>query len=276
MSNSFFDTGQEFAAFAPRSLRKSCSSNEDTKTRRQNDNRIAVTPVSHRSFFGIIIGMTSCPVIRPGTAVLCWRLALVTIRQWASVLRLAGLSLCTSFISFSASGSSVTFTWGPNVDPDVAGYMLYYGSSSAMYTNAINFGASRTNTVSGLINGAPYYFSVTAYDTAGLESDREDSEQMASPTPATLAVTMRSSPAKILSITPTVDGGFTIIWQSVIGATYRIACKNGINDANWTEISGDIVADGSTTSWNDPAFAEFPSRFYTVTRLLISESGPGE
>src|SRR5712672_924356 len=96
----------------------------------------------------------------PWRTVLTWICQLT--RPRSSVLHLASLSLCTVLLCFSAWGSSLTLTWDPNADPDVAGYMLYYGSSSATYTNAINSGTARTNTVSGLIDGVTYFFAVTA------------------------------------------------------------------------------------------------------------------
>lgn len=52
---------------------------------------------------------------------------------------------------------------------DLAGYKVYYGTSSRNYSNTINTGAATTCSVSDLPPGM-YYFSVTAYDTSGKES----------------------------------------------------------------------------------------------------------
>ena len=50
------------------------------------------------------------------------------------------------------------------------GYNLYYGGASGIYTNIIR-AANTTNTVvSGLTDGATYYFAATAYDNSGVES----------------------------------------------------------------------------------------------------------
>jgi len=51
----------------------------------------------------------------------------------------------------------------------VAGYKLYYGTSSRNYSNNINVGMVTSYTVSGLAPGT-YYFTVTAYDASGNES----------------------------------------------------------------------------------------------------------
>ena len=64
----------------------------------------------------------------------------------------------------------VTLAWDPNSEPDLAGYVLYWGTSSRSYTFSDDVGNSTTHTVPGLSAGQTYYFTVTAYDTASNES----------------------------------------------------------------------------------------------------------
>ena len=56
----------------------------------------------------------------------------------------------------------------------MAGYRIYYGTSSKSYAQAKGAGIVAGNvtskTVTGLTSGMTYYFSVTAYDSAGNES----------------------------------------------------------------------------------------------------------
>ena len=55
----------------------------------------------------------------------------------------------------------------------VAGYRVYYGTTSGRYNQAFGSGAytaQSTFTVSSLTRGRTYYFAVTAIDGAGLES----------------------------------------------------------------------------------------------------------
>jgi hypothetical protein len=56
--------------------------------------------------------------------------------------------------------SSVTLTWNPSVSTNVVGYNIYYGPACGVYTNMISVtGSTSTNaTVTGLIQGATYYF----------------------------------------------------------------------------------------------------------------------
>ena len=67
--------------------------------------------------------------------------------------------------------ASVTLAWDPNIEPDVAGYRLYYGTSSNMFGIVVNCGNVTNYTVADLQNGLTYSFYVTCYNTSGLESE---------------------------------------------------------------------------------------------------------
>ena len=65
---------------------------------------------------------------------------------------------------------TVTLTWDPNIESDMAGYKVYHGTASGSYTMALNAGNVTQYTVNNLTDGQTYYFAVTAYDTSGNES----------------------------------------------------------------------------------------------------------
>ncbi len=66
--------------------------------------------------------------------------------------------------------AQVTLTWDPNSETDLAGYEIYYGTSSGNYLGKIDVGNVTTYTVNGLNLGVTYYLAATAYNTQGLES----------------------------------------------------------------------------------------------------------
>jgi hypothetical protein len=80
-----------------------------------------------------------------------------------------GLSFAGSLTQAQA-GSSVTLAWNPAGSTDVAGYHLYYGTSSGIYSQILSVGNKTTATVSNLALGQTYYFVVTDYSSLGLES----------------------------------------------------------------------------------------------------------
>jgi hypothetical protein len=79
--------------------------------------------------------------------------------------------LSVLFYSNLVSAAQVTLAWDANTDPDLAGYMIYYGFATRAYDYVVDVGDQTTFTLSGLEDGQTYYFALTAYDTEDLESD---------------------------------------------------------------------------------------------------------
>ncbi len=75
------------------------------------------------------------------------------------------LFLCPSGLAFH-----LTLEWDPNVDEDLAGYIVYYGTASRNYKYDVDIGDITSCTISGLVEGKKYFFAVTAYDEEGNES----------------------------------------------------------------------------------------------------------
>ena len=78
---------------------------------------------------------------------------------------------------------SVTLSWNPSSGPDAAGYNIYYSMESHVYTAKVSAGNGTNVTITGLIEGATYYFAATTYDFFGQESSF--SEEVAYPVPMT-------------------------------------------------------------------------------------------
>ncbi len=71
----------------------------------------------------------------------------------------------------NSQARELIISWDRNTEADLAGYKIYYGTSSRQYTQFIDVGKINNFTVSGLSEGVTYFFAVTAYDTAKNESD---------------------------------------------------------------------------------------------------------
>src|SRR5262245_45900200 len=89
------------------------------------------------------------------------------VRQGLLTLSLMALS---ALASISAFADSVMLAWDPSVSTNVVGYRVYYGIGSRSYTNHVSVTGTNA-TVSGLAVATTYYFTATAYDSNGIESD---------------------------------------------------------------------------------------------------------
>lgn len=67
--------------------------------------------------------------------------------------------------------ASVRLAWDPNPEPDIAGYRVHRGIASGTRIETREAGLATTNVWTGLLQGVTNFFTVTAYNTAGLESD---------------------------------------------------------------------------------------------------------
>jgi len=81
--------------------------------------------------------------------------------------------IVTIFLLFSSSAfaAHIDLAWDPNSEPDLAGYVVYYGTSPQNYTNRIDVGNVTSVRIKGLPANKDYFIALTAYDFSGNESD---------------------------------------------------------------------------------------------------------
>src|SRR5262249_50514005 len=79
------------------------------------------------------------------------------------------------------TATSVTLAWDDTSSSGIAGYRLYYGTSSGTYPNILDVGSATKATIPNLAAGQTYYFVVTDYNTAGLESAPSNEVSLAVP-----------------------------------------------------------------------------------------------
>ena len=100
--------------------------------------------------------------------------------------RLAKFVAVAAIFSFAtgafAETRSVTLSWDANTEPDIAGYKVYWGTSSGVYDQFSDV-SQTTASVSDLTVGVRYYFAVTAYNEAGLESGYSEEVSAIVPSP---------------------------------------------------------------------------------------------
>jgi hypothetical protein len=146
---------------------------------------------------------------------------------------------------------SVTVGWSASTDPNVAGYSLYYGGASGDYTNMTSCGSATEATISGLIPGATYYFAVTSYSFAGVESGFSGEVVYTVPAPTA---------GLQFSVTPAGQSVLTVTGQP--GQTQEIQATQDFQ--TWTVIGAATVGAGGSVDFTDPDAPGLSSRFYRV------------
>ncbi len=132
----------------------------------------------------------------------------------------------------SVMAGEATLSWQSNAESDLAGYKVYVGTASRVYSAPINVNKLTTYTVTGL-NPATYYFAVTAYDTAGNES------AFSAEATKTIAATTDTTPPSISGISAgnITTSGAVISWNT--------------NESSDTQVQyGTTTSYGSTTALN--------------------------
>jgi len=82
-----------------------------------------------------------------------------------------------------------------------------------------------------------------------------------SPNDATFTMAGNAVPIKSIKATRTY---VTITWTSAPGKTYRVAYRNSLSDATWTDLSGSLTATSTTTTWIDDTANRNTQRYYVV------------
>jgi hypothetical protein len=166
------------------------------------------------------------------------------------------MSLLILLACLGAMAESVTLTWLPNAEPDIAGYNIYTGVSSGTYTNRMNLpGLATTARVDGLVRGVNYFFACTAYNTQGGESDYSSEYEYLIP----------YLPPRIQGV-QLGDAGLNITFESEPGGRYRVFWSGDIATGRWENLDVDVTATGVSTT----ILLSYPSgdvRFYRVVRM---------
>ncbi len=176
-------------------------------------------------------------------------------RSFKAKVLLGGALIAASFVTFAQAQSSVTLGWNASPDPSVLGYYLYYGSKSAIYTNRLSSGLATSKTVSNLVSGVTYYFVVTAYSGAGLESDPSSE----------LAYTVPLPSPKITTWRKLTSGNFTVSGTSGAGQTcVLLAASNLAAPIVWTPVATNTASTNGVFSCSDLRATNYARRFYRI------------
>src|SRR5262245_45025624 len=87
-----------------------------------------------------------------------------------SIFLLSASVLLLPLEGVAQSLPGVAVAWNANTEADVAGYRVYYGGQSGVYTNKVTVGKVTSARVESLIPGGTYYLAMKAFNGANFES----------------------------------------------------------------------------------------------------------
>lgn len=180
-----------------------------------------------------------------------------TVQHCAKALLLAaGIGLAAAA---HAAPDRVTVAWDPNPEPDIAGYNVYYGIVGSGVTNKVSPGNATQQQVISLQPETQYWFFVTAFNTAGLESD--PSAVLTYTTPVNQAPTV------------TLDGDRIAIIPGTIAITAQASDDYLSPDqltTTWSQVAGPATVGIAGGTKFSPAFQFTVSGTYTF-RVTVSD-----
>lgn len=94
----------------------------------------------------------------------------ITTANGAHISPPVNLTVTAGSSSPPSSNSTATLTWNVNTSSSVAGYKVYMGTASGVYSLPTDVGNVLTYQVNNLQVNTTYYFAVTDYNTSGVES----------------------------------------------------------------------------------------------------------
>lgn len=184
---------------------------------------------------------------------------LLRLRMTSSApIQRAALFLFLLFSSLIYAGQA-NLAWDASSSSTVAGYNVYYGTTSGSYSSKANIPNQTSYTITNLTEGQTYYFAVTARDASGNESARSNEVKFTVPA----------------STTPPPTGGppvpsFTA--NPVTGSAPLAVTFSGSATGSVTSYAWDF-GDGTKISQQNPTHSYSSAGSYTVSLTATGAGG---
>jgi hypothetical protein len=172
------------------------------------------------------------------------------------VFTLAGSLLCATAANSQVLGSA-TISWNASPSSSVAGYDIYYGTSSGNYTSAVPVSNVTNVTIRGLISGVTYYFAAASYDSSGNIS------ALSPEISGTVGSTSSSSAAATLTSALSSPGGgqFSFTISGLSSGQYIVQASTDL--VNWVSLQTNVAP----FNFVDSNAGQFSRRFYRTAYI---------
>jgi hypothetical protein len=166
--------------------------------------------------------------------------------------------LISIFYLFSALsyGKDIKLQWDPSPEIDVAGYRVYWGEAGAA-ADVISVSTNEAQ-IPDLFEGITYFFYVTAFNTAGLESIPSETIEYLVPI---------ALPDQPRLESPVVDlaGNTVVRGRGKAGAIYVLQATGDLGLLNWEDIQAVASDDTGLIEIQDSSSSD--QKFYRLIEL---------
>jgi hypothetical protein len=164
-----------------------------------------------------------------------------------------------SGLTATTAANGVTLNWTPGFDP-VLGYNVYLASDLAGPFTRLNDSLIEATNYTDVEPPGTYYYMVRG---VRVETNPSGSYYNASEGVfASANVTVQSTPITLgIVLQP---AGFTLNWNTLPGATYRVLASSSLTPPNWVDLTGPILATGSTATWSGPIGGGTPMYYFEI------------
>ncbi|NDG83684.1 MAG: choice-of-anchor D domain-containing protein [Proteobacteria bacterium] len=180
-----------------------------------------------------------------------------------------------SLTSVTPGDTTATVKWSASTG--ATGYQIRYGTASGTYTGTVNAGTATTFTVTGLTNGTPYYFMVTASNANGTANSASELSATPLALPALAWSPLTNDFGSVQIVTNTAPVTFTLS-NNGNGATTGCSAPTISNTSDFT-ITADTcgtasLAKGASCTVSIRANpATTGAKTATLTRACTSSGG---
>ncbi len=165
-----------------------------------------------------------------------------------------------AWVTAAGQAGGIAVNWGASADP-VIGYHIYRATSAAgPYMRLTDAPVSGTAFVDASVSAGTYSYMVRALALTTTPSGSYYNPSQGVFASATAAVV----PGPITVAASTVRAGLALSWNSQPGLAYHVEASSTLVTPNWVNVSGSLLATGSTTSWTDSSASGSPRNFYRV------------
>jgi hypothetical protein len=154
----------------------------------------------------------------------------------------------------AGTGATLSASWDPGTESDLAGYKLFWGPQPDVYTDSLTLGFVTGHNITGLNNGTRYFATVAAFDSGGHQGGTAV-ERSAVPGSVPLA------PAGVTAMP--FHFGVGLVWQPNAErdlAGYDVY-RSTVSGSGYAKLNSAL---GTDTAWRDTGLLSDTMYYYVV------------